>query len=126
MQLQGKKIYVADDDEMVLEAITAILKSEGATVIGGTDGKKIFTSVSFGDPDCIITDLFMPNADGFDAIGALKDFLSISCPILVLTGYASEENISRAIGLGATECMAKPVTAEKLINTVVRLINNAS
>ena len=126
MQLQGKKIYVADDDEMVLEVITTTLEGEGATVIGGRDGKKIFTSVSFGDPDCIIMDLYMPNSDGFDAMGALKDFLSVSCPILVLTGYPSEENISHAKKLGATECLAKPVTADVLINTVVRLINDFS
>jgi CheY-like chemotaxis protein len=126
MKLNGKKIYVADDDEEVREALVTILEDEGATVIGGSDGKKIFTSVSFGNPDCILTDLYMPNSDGFDAIGAMKDFLSISCPILVVTGYPSEENISRAMALGATECISKPLKADVLIDTVTRLINESS
>lgn len=126
MKLNGKKIYVADDDKEVREALVTILEDEGATVIGGSDGKKIFTSVSFGNPDCILTDLYMPNSDGFDAIGAMKDFLSISCPILVVTGYPTEENIARAMELGATECIAKPLKADVLIDTVARLIEDSS
>ena len=126
MQLEGKRIYIADDDKNVLEVITVMLECEGAKVIGGTDGQKIFTSVTFGNPDCIITDLYMPHSDGFCAIEAIKDFLSIPCPILVLTGHATEENIARAYDLGATECLSKPVDKDKLIDTIARLIDNFS
>ena len=126
MRLDGKRIYVADDDENVLDAITTILEDEGAKVIGGTDGQKIFTSVTFGTPDCIITDLYMPNSNGFDVIKAMKDFLSVSCPILVVTGHATEENIARAKRLGATACMAKPLKVDQLIDTVAGLIDDSS
>ncbi len=126
MRLKDKRIYVADDDESILEVVTAILEKEGAKVIGSPDGKKIFTSVSFGTPDCIIVDLYMPNSDGFDAIEAIKDFLSLSCPILVLTGYATEENIAMALELGATKCIAKPIKADELIETVASLIATQS
>jgi len=111
---------VADDDEKVLDAVTTILEDEGAEVIGRPDGKKIFTSVSLGDPDCIIMDLYMPTADGFDTIEAVKEYLSVDCPIIVLTGHATEENISRARALGATACMAKPLKANELIDTIQR------
>jgi len=126
MRLEGKRIYIADDDEMVIDALTTILEDEGAKVISGVDGKKIFTSVSFGNPDCIIMDLYMPNSDGFDAIEAMRDFLSISCPIIVLTGHATEENIARVRELGATECIAKPVKADQLIDTIDRYIDDFS
>ncbi len=124
MKLEGKRIYVADDDEDVREAVTTILKDEGAIVIGGADGKDIFTSISFGKPDCIVMDLYMPNSDGFDAIEAINDFLSVDCPILVLTGHATEENVERAMELGATECMAKPVKVDQFIGTIERIIND--
>lgn len=124
MKLEGKRIYVADDDEDVREAVTTILEDEGAIVIGGADGKDIFTSISFGKPDCIVMDLYMPNSDGFDAIEAINDFLSVDCPILVLTGHATEENIERAMELGATECMAKPVKVDQFIDTIERIIND--
>ena len=126
MRLKGKRIYIADDDENVLYVITAMLEREGAKVVAGINGSKMFTAVSFGDPDCIITDLYMPLADGFDAIGAIKEVLPIDCPILVLTGYPSEENIARALELGATECLAKPLKPDELIDTVVRLIDDYS
>jgi DNA-binding response OmpR family regulator len=126
MRLQGKRIYIADDDEEVREALSIILEEEGAKVIGGIDGSKIFTSVSLGNPDCIIVDLYMPRSDGFEAIEAMKDFLSVECPIIVLTGYGSEENIARALTLGATECIKKPLKADELIDTVVRLIDDSS
>ena len=124
MKLEGKRIYVADDDEDVREAVTTILEDEGAIVIGGADGKDIFTSISFGKPDCIVMDLYMPNSDGFDAIEAINDFLSVDCPILVLTGHATEENVERAMELGATECMAKPVKVDQFIGTIERIIND--
>ena len=126
MQLEGKRIYIADDDKSVLEVITGMLECEGAKVIGGTDGQEIFTSVTFGKPDCIITDLYMPHSDGFSAIEAMRDFLSVSCPILVLTGHATKKNIARAHELGAAECLSKPVQKDKLIDTVARLIDNFS
>lgn len=126
MRLKGKKVCVADDDENVREAITMILEEEGATVVGGADGKEIFTSISFANPDCILMDLYMPNSDGFDAIGAIKDFLKEPCPILVVTGHATEENTEKALELGATECIAKPLKADELVDTVVRLIEDFS
>lgn len=69
-------------------------------------------------------DLYMPNSDGFDAIEALKDFLDVDCPILVLTGHATEDNIERAMALGATECISKPLKADLLIETIERIIDD--
>jgi CheY-like chemotaxis protein len=94
MRLEGKRIYVADDDEIVREAIATIIEDEGAVVIQSSDGQKIFTSVTFGKPDCIIMDLYMPVSDGFDSIEAMKNILAIACPIIVLTGHATEENLA--------------------------------
>ena len=126
MRLKGKRIYIADDEENVLYVITAMLEREGAKVVAGINGRKMFTAVSFGEPDCIITDLYMPLTDGFDAIGAIKEVLPVDCPILVLTGHATQENIARALELGATECLAKPLKADELIDAVVRLIDDSS
>ncbi len=126
MLLNEKRIYIADDDEDVRDAIAITLEDEGATVIKGPDGERLFASVTFGKPDLIITDLYMPESDGFDAIQDIKEFLEEKCPILVVTGYASKENISLAEQLGATECIAKPLKADKLLETVVRLINEAN
>ena len=122
MLLNEKRIYVADDDVNVLDAIATTLEDEGATVIKGIDGDRLFAAVTFGKPDLIITDLYMPNSDGFDSIQSIKEFLYEECPILVITGHPTEENIRRAEELGATECIAKPLKADKLLATVVRLI----
>ena len=124
MRLEGKKIYVADDDENVRDAITMILEEEGAEVVGLPDGKKIFTMVSLKEPDCILMDLYMPNSDGFEAIEGITEFFSRSCPILVVTGHPSDENIARAKELGAVECISKPLEADDLVDTVARLVGN--
>lgn len=122
MRLKNKRIYVADDDEHVRDAIATILEEEGAEVIQNEDGQQVFTSVTFGKPDCVIMDLYMPKSDGFESIEAMKDLLGIECPILVLTGHATEENIVRAKSLGANECLSKPLKADQLIDTVVKLV----
>lgn len=122
MRLKDKRIYVADDDEHVRDAISTILEEEGAEVIQSADGEQVFTSVTFGKPDCIIMDLYMPKSDGFKSIEAMKELLAIDCPILVLTGHATEENIARAKTLGADECLSKPLRADELIDMVLKLI----
>lgn len=122
MLLNNKRIYVADDDESVCEAIATILEDEGATVIKGHDGDRLFAAVAFGKPDLVITDLYMPNTDGFEAIDAIKEDLMEDCPILVVTGHATEANLSRAEELGATECISKPLKADTLVSTVAKLV----
>jgi DNA-binding NtrC family response regulator len=123
MLLKEKRIYVADDDENVCEAIATILEDEGATVIKGKNGDRLFAAVAFGKPDLIITDLYMPESDGFDAIDHIKTYLEETCPILVITGHATEENIERAEKLGVTECLAKPLKADHLVDAVLQLIS---
>lgn len=122
MRLKDKRIYIADDDENVREAVATVLEDEGAHVIQSGDGEKAFTAVTFGKPDCIIMDLYMPGSNGFESIEAMTDLLALNCPILVLTGHATEENISRAKAMGATACMAKPLKADELIDKVIQLI----
>lgn len=123
MLLTDKRIYIADDDEDVRDAIALTLEDEGATVIKGIDGERLFAAVAFGKPDLIITDLYMPNSDGFESIQSIKEDLLEDCPILVVTGHATQDNIIRAERLGAVECISKPLKADTLIDTVVRLID---
>lgn len=123
MLLEDKRIYIADDDEDTRDAIATILEDEGATVIQGADGDRLFAAVALGKPDLIITDLYMPNTDGFDSIHAIKEDLLEECPILVVTGHATDENLMRAVHVGAAECLAKPLKADELVETVVKLIN---
>lgn len=125
MLLNKKRIYIADDDADVCDAMATILEEEGATVIKGIDGERLFNAVALGKPDLIITDLYMPNTDGFEAIHAIKEDLREECPILVVTGHATYENVMLAEHVGAAECIAKPLKADKLISTVVKLINPA-
>lgn len=122
MLLNDKRIYIADDDEEVRDAIAMTLEDEGATVIKGGDGERLFAAVALGKPDLIITDLYMPQADGFESIQCIKEDLLEECPILVITGHASQENLSRAEKLGAVKCLSKPLKADTLIDTVVKLI----
>ena len=122
MLLNDKRIYIADDDKNVCEAIADILEDEGATVIKGPDGNRLFTAVAFGKPDLIITDLYMPEYDGFKTIKAIRGDLEEECPILVVTGHATQENLSKAKRLGASGCIAKPLNADELIDTVVYLL----
>lgn len=125
MLLNEKRIYIADDDESVRDAIATILEDEGAIVIQGGDGERLFNAVALGKPDLIITDLYMPNTDGFESIHAIKEDLLEDCPILVVTGHPTEENITRAEELGAVHCLAKPLKAGHLVNAVAKLVNAA-
>jgi two-component system chemotaxis response regulator CheB len=102
------RVLVIDDSAFNRQTITAMLESTpGLTVVGrAADGEEGLKQAFALQPDVITLDLEMPKMDGF----AFLRFLMAKqpTPVIVISGYATRENVFKALELGALDFVAKP------------------
>jgi len=119
LQVQDKRVIVIDDDEGDCCLVEDILAEEGIEVVkavGGEQGVRILTEQEF---PVVITDLRMPDIDGFGIIDFIRKRHKESL-IIVLTGYASIDSVIIALRLGAYDYIIKPFGPDLLKLTVKR------
>ena len=118
-----KKILVVEDSLDTREILHLYLKMEGFTVVTACDGREGLYMADSERPDIIITDINMPNLDGFELIRQLrtqKDFKDL--PIIALTAYGFEER-DNAIRAGANRAATKPLHLESVIDDINELLD---
>src|SRR5262245_7741690 len=102
------RVVVIDDSAFNRQTITAMLESQpGVEVVGRAgDGEEGLRQVFQLQPDVITLDLEMPKMDGF---GFLRILMARRpTPVIVISGYATRENVFKALELGALDFVAKP------------------
>ena len=122
---EQRRILVVDDEPGIRRLITRSFERKNAThaLCTAADGFEAGLQVVKFRPDLIILDLMMPNIDGFrvcQLVRANPDTRHIG--ILVITGYAAEENVKRAMECGADSWMAKPFDPGELIEQVESIL----
>lgn len=105
-----RRILVVDDDPDVVCILVKFLAKAGEyDLVTAADGFEAGLQVARFAPDLIILDLMMPQPDGFQVCHQIKSRPETKGTlILVLTGYATPENIQKAREAGADYCLAKP------------------
>lgn len=116
-------ILVIDDETSSLEFVTAVLENNGYHVLPANsvaEGKSLLQAAS--RVPIIITDLKMPQEDGFALLEYLRDNIRLShIPVIVLTCCTDRNIILRAVELGARDYLIKPFPAELLLARVKRI-----
>jgi putative two-component system response regulator len=105
------KILIVDDEPANVALLEDMLSEQGyANLKSATDSRQVVELYNSFDPDLILLDLFMPHVDGFGILEALRaDRTEIFLPIIVLTADVNEETKLRALNLGATDFLNKPL-----------------
>ncbi len=113
------KILIVDDDLDSRELMKERLEYVGHETEEAQDGVIGIEMVASWDPDVILLDLIMPNADGYDVLKAMKrDEQGLKIPTVILSGQDQFEAVSKALKLGASDYLDKPCTFEDLVNAV--------
>ncbi|MBU0483272.1 MAG: response regulator [Proteobacteria bacterium] len=112
------KILIADDDDLVREAVVKILEMYGHEVVSVESGEQALTKLN-KEIDVIILDINMPGMDGFETMAAINK-KELGVPVLFLTGAGSMEYAVKAINLGAYDFISKPIEDLDLFEVKVR------
>lgn len=117
-------VLAIDDSRTMRNLLSAALGRVGYDVDLAEDGEAGLQRFAETDPDVVITDINMPNLDGFGFIeGARKLDRGRVVPILVLTTESAPELRARARSVGATGWIVKPFDDEKLVWAIERVAN---
>jgi two-component system chemotaxis response regulator CheY len=118
----AKKILAVDDSKTMREMVSFTLKGAGYEVVEAEDGKDALGVLEKGKVDAVITDLNMPNMNGFELIRALRgNPIYKFAPILMLTTEGDATKKEEGKAAGATGWIVKPFNPEKLIEVVKKV-----
>ena len=110
-------ILVVDDEPLLREIIAETLSEYQVTV--ATDGRTAIDLMRAGGFEMVITDLMMPQTDGFAILNAAQT-ITPSPSVLVITGYPSDAHMQRCHELGCLDVMSKPFSVLAVRDTVER------
>jgi PAS domain S-box-containing protein len=121
--LANKTILVIDDSPETTEMLSKLLQLEGAQVKSAASGTEALEVASGNNFDLIISDISMPEMDGYELLAELRRQIPrmAEVPALALTGYGRDSDVARARREGFAEHLTKPLDIEKLLQTVKHL-----
>lgn len=115
--LHNALIMMVDDEPVMINLIQIYLEEAGYTQFYGlSDSTKAIEELEQKQPDLLLLDLVMPDVDGFEVLRAVRaDPKTKHLPVVVLTSSSDTETKLKALELGATDFLAKPVDSSELI-----------
>ena len=125
---QQIRVLLADDHPVVREGLAAILKSQKdieivAEAANGEEACELYDQLS---PDVLLLDLRMPKKDGLQVITELMSRTGPKPRIIVMTAYATEVDIRRALKFGVKAFLVKEAQPEQIRETVRRVARGES
>lgn len=116
------KVLAIDDSKTIRELLRSVMEEAGfdyTSAVDGVDGVERYAEVR---PDIVITDINMPNMDGYGVIDAIrKGDIDNEVPILVLTTESGDKLKQRAREAGATGWIVKPFDDVSLVSVIRRV-----
>ncbi len=116
----GIRILVIDDDEMIIELFSLLLKSHGYDVLKAYNGLDGVEKAKNENPDLILLDLMMPEMDGLQVCQRIRTFSQV--PIIVISALDHPSMIAQALDSGADDYLVKPVPSGVLMSRIARLL----
>lgn len=120
------RILIADDDPQASEMIARICQFKGHEVQEVRDAEQALAEIEGFEPDLVITDLAMPLGGGQKLVQALRDREDLAtCPVIVITGYASLLGTSERAALQPCTILEKPLQLEPMLSAMEQALGAA-
>ena len=123
-KLAGKKILVAEDNEINQKIIVHLLRKQNIDVETANDGKEAIELFEKKEFDLLLLDLQMPDMDGFQAAKYIRKILGSNIPIVAMTAGAYANEQTRCFEIGINQYLSKPFTSEELFQRLKYLLLN--
>ena len=124
LSLSGMEILVVEDSEDTLTLLSTIFGQEGALVITASSAHEALRKVEQRRPDLIVSDIGMPDTDGYTLMKQLKLLPNLKeVPAIAVSGYASDEDRARALEVGYIALIPKPIDVDNLFLLIQNLLH---
>ncbi|MBI5924693.1 MAG: response regulator [Aquabacterium sp.] len=119
----SKTILVVDDSSSLRTAVRIALSGAGFDVIEAEDGKQALTKLDGRKYHLVISDVNMPNLDGFGFVTAMKQMPAYKyTPVVMLTTEAGDDKKEKGKAAGAKAWIVKPFLPPQLLSVVSKLV----
>lgn len=128
LDFSGKRILMAEDNELNAEIAMTLLENSGVAVERAKDGLECIDMLTEHDAnyyDMILMDVQMPNLNGYDTtqqIRKMSDPIKANIPIVAMTANAFKEDQQRALDMGMNGHLAKPIDISKVFGTLKEIL----
>ena len=116
-------VYVVDDDAAVLGSLRFLLETDGFAVRTFRNAKALLNAASPSGADCYVIDYKMPDINGIELAGRLRQSEG-DTPVILITGYPDSNISARAVAAGVNEVILKPLLDENLVKRIRHAIQN--
>ena len=118
MNTKQKLIMVVDDESEIRNIIKEILVEEGYKTLTAASAEEAKRLLDEHRPDLVFLDIWMPDQDGIELLKEWSSDQTKNFPVIMISGHATIETAIEATKLGATDFIEKPISIEKLFNTI--------
>jgi FixJ family two-component response regulator len=119
-----RRVYIVDDDAIVLRALDRLLRASGFTVQAFDSPSAFLGRLPFDGPACLVLDLRMPELNGLEVQERLA-LQTTSMPIVFFSGASDVGATAQAMRRGALDFLVKPVDDQTMVDTVARALDVA-
>ena len=113
------QILVVDDEAHLRKLLTVILRAAGYEVAAAASGLEALSRISESQPDLVISDVMMPELDGFGLIENLRaNIRTRAIPVILLTAMSQTDDVVQGLGIGADDYLSKPFQRAELLARV--------
>lgn len=119
-----KVVLIADDSPTIRKFVSFSLTMQGMEVVSASDGMEALEKLPKQKIDLVITDLNMPNLDGFELIKSIRENEEYKeIPIIILSSLSGSEEIERGMSCGANSYLVKPFDPKRIQYEVSKYVS---
>ncbi len=124
--LEGRRILVADDEDIIRQTIADVLGKLGAITVMAADGIEATAMIRSQHFDLVLSDIKMPHCTGYDVFRVVRE-THPDCPVILITGFGYDPNhsIIKASREGLAGVLFKPFKVEQMLDEVRRALTSA-
>ena len=120
------KILVVDDEEDIRKTLSLFLESKSEEVLEADGVAQTIYHLNRAIPDIIFLDVMLPGLDGIEILQMIKKY-DENVPVIMMSGYATEEMAKKSLSIGAYDYVRKPFNLDRISSmlSVIELANFA-
>jgi DNA-binding NtrC family response regulator len=124
MKSKGK-VFLLDDDELIVSVLSKALKKEGYELQAETTTDGVVTKIKSWEPDVVLLDISMPGRDGINILKHIKN-TDLEAQVVMLTADDTAETAVKAMKIGAADYLTKPFNIDEVKIVISNVIEKAS